>query len=143
MVTFFFMEAQEFKYRELTEKIIGCAMKVHSYFGAGFPEIVYKKALMIELGKIGLKFEEEKEVKIFYESRFIRKRRLDLLVEGLVLLELKAIRQPDNGDINQLLNYLKVFGMEVGLFFNFGAKSLYFKRYINTPNKSVKSVNSA
>ncbi len=113
------MDNRGYKYQDLTGKIIGCAMKVHSYFGAGFPEIVYKKALIIELKKAGLKCEEEKEVSIFYDGSFIKKRRLDLLVEDLVLLELKAIRQTDNGDINQLLNYLKIFKMENWFVFQF------------------------
>jgi GxxExxY protein len=62
----------------------------------------------------------------------IHKRRLDLLVEDVVLLELKALKEVDNGDLNQILNYLRVFKMEVGLILNFGSKSLYFKRYVHT-----------
>ena len=117
---------------DLTEKIIGLAMKVHRYFGAGFSEFVYQKALMIELEKAGLQFEHEKEFSIFYHDVFIRKRRLDLLVEDTVIVELKATTQTENIDVNQVLNYLRICGKEVGLLFNFGNKSLYFKRYINT-----------
>jgi GxxExxY protein len=126
------MAIQDLKYGELTEKIIGCAMKVHRYFGPGFPEVVYKRALIIELRKIGIKCEEEVEKAIIYEGKTIHKRRLDLLVEDVVLLELKALKEIDNGDLNQILNYLRIFRMEVGLMLNFGTPSLYFKRYVHT-----------
>ena len=125
------MAVQDLKYHELTEKIIGCAMRVHRYFGPGFPEIVYKRALMIELDKLLLKYVHEFEKDIYYEDRFIAKRRLDLFVEGKILLELKAISQTDDGDINQIINYLRVFKIEVGLLLNFGSKSLYYKRFVN------------
>jgi GxxExxY protein len=126
------MAIQDLKYHELTEKIIGCAMKVHRHFGPGFPEIVYKRALIIELNKIGIACKEEVEREIIYEGKLIHKRRLDLLVEAVVLLELKALKEVDNSDMNQILNYLRIFKIEVGLLLNFGAPSLFFKRYILT-----------
>lgn len=128
------MSVQNLKYYELTEKIIGCAMRVHRYFGPGFPEIVYKRALMIEFEKIGLTYRQEVEKDIIYEGKTIHKRRLDLIVENVVLLELKAQKTVDNGDYNQILNYLRVFKMEVSLLLNFGASSLQFKRFVNTVN---------
>src|SRR5215216_2000166 len=91
----FYMAVQELKYKDLTGKIIGCAMKVHRYFGPGFSEIVYHRALKIELEKIGLKFKSEFEREIYYEEILIAKRRLDLLVEDLVLVELKAVKELD------------------------------------------------
>jgi len=128
------MAIQDLKHHELTEKIIGCAMKVHRHFGLGFPEIVYKRALIIELEKIGLKLKQEIEKDIIYDDRLIYKRRLDLIVEEVALVELKAIKEIDNGDYNQILNYLRVFKLEVGLLINFGAPSLQFKRLINSLN---------
>ena len=128
------MAIQDLKYHELTEKIIGCAMKVHRHFGLGFPEIVYKRALIIELEKIGLKLKQEIEKDIIYDDRLIYKRRLDLIVDDVVLVELKVIKEVDNGDYNQILNYLRVFKLEVGLLINFGAPSLQFKRLINSLN---------
>jgi len=128
------MAIRDLKYHELTEKIIGCAMKVHRHFGLGFPEIVYKRALIIELEKIGLKLKLEIEKDIIYDDRLICKRRLDLIVDDVVLVELKAIKEVDNGEYNQILNYLRVFKLEVGLLINFGAPSLQFKRLINTLN---------
>jgi GxxExxY protein len=126
------MSLQELKYHELTEKIIGSAMKVHRYFGPGFPEIVYQRALTIELEMLGVGFKQEVEKDIIYEGRLIYKRRLDLIVENQVLLELKAIKEVDNGDYNQVINYLRVFNLEVGLLINFGALSLQFKRFVNS-----------
>lgn len=126
------MAIQDLKYHEITEKFIGCAMKVHRYFGLGFPEIVYKRSLIIELEKIGLKFRQEVEKDIVYEGNCIYKRRLDLIVEDVVLVELKALKEVDKTEYNQILNYLRVFRLEVGLLLNFGAPSLQFKRLINS-----------
>jgi GxxExxY protein len=74
------MAVEDLKHNELTQKIIGCAMRVHSYFGSGFPEVVYKRALVIELEKSGLQFVSEVERDIYYNGQFIGKRRLDLIV---------------------------------------------------------------
>jgi GxxExxY protein len=126
------MPVQDLKHHDITEKVIGCAMKVHRHFGPGFPEIVYQRALVIELTEIGLKFEQEIEKEIIYQDRVIHKRRLDLIIENVVLLELKAIKEVDNGDYNQIINYLRVFKIEVGLLLNFGAASLQFKRFVLT-----------
>ena len=128
------MAIQDLKYHEITEKVIGSAMKVHRYFGLGFPEIVYKRGLIIELKKIGLKFKQEVEKDIMYSGKLIYKRRLDLIVEDVVLVELKALKEIDNTVQNQILNYLRVFNLEIGLLINFGAPSLQFKRLINTIN---------
>lgn len=114
-------------------------MKVHAYFGMGFPEVVYKRALIMELESIGLKCESEVERGILYKEKLIGRRRLDLIIEGKVLVELKAIAEPDNRWINQVINYLRVFHIEVGLFLNFGTPSLQYKRLMNTRTQSVKS----
>jgi GxxExxY protein len=121
-------------YGSVSEKIIGCAMKVHRHFGLGFPEAIYKRALMLELEKEGINFKSEVEKNIYYEGYFIGKRRLELVVEDKILVELKAISVIDNSCLNQLLNYLKIFGIEVGLLLNFGAGSLQFKRLVSTVN---------
>lgn len=101
---------------------------------SGFPEVVYKRALIIELRKINISCLEEVVRDIVYDDKVIHKRRLDLLVEDVVLVELKALKEVDNSEMNQVLNYLKVFKIEVGLLLNFGASSLFFKRYIHTIN---------
>jgi GxxExxY protein len=87
---------------------------------------------MIEFQKAGLRFMEEVEKDIFYEDKLIAKRKLDLIVENIVLLELKARKDVDNRDYNQIINYLRVFKMEVGLLLNFGSTSLLFKRFVKT-----------
>ena len=126
------MEEKDFKYSGITEKIIGCAMRVHSYFGLGFPEVVYKRSLMIELGKSGLRYDAEVEKEIYYQETFIGKRRLDLIVEDKVLIELKAITEMEKRDYSQIINYLNVLGFEIGLLLNFGTESLQFKRFANS-----------
>jgi GxxExxY protein len=103
------MVQNDFKYSDITKKIIGAAMKVHSFFGLGFPEIVYKRALIIELETLGLRCESEIEKGIIYQNILISKRRLDLSVEGKVLVELKAIAKIESRCHNQIINYLKCF----------------------------------
>lgn len=119
------------KYSEITQKIIGCAMKVHTWFGPGFPEIIYNRALRIELAKAGLTFAYEVEREIYYYNDLIGKRRLDIIVENKILLELKAVSELDNSCYCKIINYLKIFDQEVGLLLNFGSKSLQFKRFVN------------
>ena len=132
------MPVADLKYHEITGQIIGCAMKVHRYFGPGFPEIIYQRTLVIELEQNHLAYSSETEREFFYEDRFIGKRRLDLLVENNILVELKAVAEINNSCYAQVINYLRVFSIEVGLLLNFGSGSLQFKRFINT-KQSVKS----
>ena len=126
------MSKQDLKYSDITEKIIGCAMKVHRFLGPGFPEVIYKRALIIEFEVLGLNFQTEVEKSIVYENHILGKRRLDLTVNDLILLELKAVSELNDACHAQIINYLKVFKLEVGLLLNFGSKSLQFKRFINT-----------
>jgi GxxExxY protein len=129
------MAVEGFKYADITGKVIGCAMKVHSYFGLGFPEVIYQRAIFIELEKAGLKCQSEVEKEICYDERLIGKRRLDLIVEEVVLVEIKAVSELDKAAVNQVLNYLNVFNIEVGLLLNFGCESLQYKRLANTKNQ--------
>ena len=121
----------EYKYSDITEKIIGASMKVHRYLGNGFQEVIYQRCLVIEFGMMGLRFEREKEQTIFYEGIAVGTRRVDFLVEGKILVELKAITELDNVHLAQAINYLEAFDLEVGLLINFGATSLQFKRLQN------------
>jgi len=120
------------KHSELTGKIIGCAIEVHKFFGNGFQELIYQRALAIEFRKAGLNFEREIERTIYYkeEPEIIGTRRVDFVVDEKVLVELKAITQLDDVNSAQLLNYLKAYKMEVGLLINFGGKSMTFKRMV-------------
>jgi GxxExxY protein len=123
------MSAGRLLYQELTDKVIGCAMAVHRYFGPGFLEIVYHRAMQIELKKNGIESKSEVERKIIYDGFFISKRRLDMIVEDKVLVEFKAAPFMDVKWSMTIINYLKVFEIEVGLILNFGASSLLFKRF--------------
>ena len=126
------MGTQNLLYGDITSNAIKCGYAVHNYFGPGYPEIVYKRALMIDFKENGLDFLQEHEKDIYYKENHIHSRRLDFMLAGKVLLEVKAVSEIDNGDINQILNYLKIFNIEVALLFNFGMKDFYFKRFIRT-----------
>ena len=121
----------EYKYSDITEKVIGAGMKVHRYLGNGFQEVIYQRCLVIEFEKMGLRFEREKEQPIFYEGISVGTRRVDFLVEDKVLVELKAIVELENVHLAQAINYLEAFDLEIGLLINFGNTSLQFKRLQN------------
>ena len=123
---------EEYKYSGITEKIIGCAMKVHRTLGNGFQEVIYQRALAIEMKKQGLEFSREKEMTIFYEGQEIGTRRVDFFVENKIMVELKALTQLEDVHMAQAINYLEAYSMEIGLLINFGSKSLQFKRLINS-----------
>ena len=129
------------KHKDITQKIIGAAFEVHKYLGNGFQEVVYQRALAIEMRKAGLKFAREIDQDIFYKDfpKPIGTRRADFVVAGEVLVELKAISELENVHEAQILNYLKAYRLEVGLLLNFGSKSLEIKRVILTqPNRRFK-----
>lgn len=129
------MIKSEYKYSELTSKIIGCAMTVHSELGNGFQEVIYQRALEIEMADNGIDFSREYEMPIYYKKQQIGTRRVDFLVEGTIAVELKAIVQMEDVHLAQAINYLEAYDLEIGLLVNFGAKSLQFKRL---SNKSFK-----
>ena len=123
---------EDYKHSELTGKIIGCAMKVHRVIGPGFPEIIYMRCLLIELKKSGLSCEAEVERDIYYEGIKVGSRRLDLLVDNKVIVELKAVTEVEPLFYNQIINYLKIFKIEIGLLINFGNISLQYRRFANS-----------
>lgn len=125
------MTKPDYKYKEITEKVIGAAMKVHSALGNGFQEVIYQRALEIEMGYTGIKFRREFEMPIFYKGKEIGLRRVDFLVEDKIMVELKAIIQLENVHLAQAKNYLEAYNVEVGLLINFGSISLQFKRLEN------------
>ncbi len=122
----------ELKYKDITEKIIGASFEVHKFLGNGFQEVIYQRALALELSQAGLSYVREIEQEIFYKelSEPIGTRRADFVVEGKVLVELKAIIALVDVHLAQVLNYLKAYKLEVALLINFGSKSLTFKRLI-------------
>jgi len=124
------MIKSEYKYSDITEKIIGCSMRVHNKLGNGFQEVIYQRALAIELNKINLQFEREVEMPIFYDDQHIGTRRVDFMVEEKISIELKALTKLENVHLAQALNYLEAFKLEIGLLINFGNTKLEFKRLI-------------
>ena len=119
------------KYQELTQKIIGCAMKIHSTLGNGFQEVIYQRALAIEMADDNLEFSREYEMEIFYKDQQIGTRRVDFFVEGKIMVEIKALVNIEDVHLAQAMNYLEAYNLEIGLLVNFGAKSLQFKRVHN------------
>lgn len=121
----------ELKYKDITQKIIGAAMKVHATLGNGFQEVIYQRALEIEMKLFGLIFQREFEMGIFYRNEQIGSRRVDFFVENKIMVELKALIMLENVHFAQAKNYLEAYNVEVGLLINFGAVSLDFKRLQN------------
>ena len=122
---------------ELTHKIIGCAMKVHSALGNGFQEVIYQRALAIEFEYSSIGYQREKDFPIYYRTIDIGTRRVDFFVEDLVMVELKAIVQLEDVHLAQAINYLEAYNMQIGLLINFGSKSLTFKRLFNKNYKPI------
>ncbi|MEP2669193.1 MAG: GxxExxY protein [Cyclobacteriaceae bacterium] len=122
----------EFKYKDITEKIIGACFEVHKFLGNGFQEVIYQRALSWELTQAGLSFAREIEQDIYYKelTEPIGTRRADFVVEEKVLVELKAVKELEDVHLAQVLNYLKAYRLEVALLVNFGSKSLTFKRLV-------------
>lgn len=125
----------DFKYKDITEKIIGSAMKVHSTLGNGFPEGIYQKAMALQMEEDGLLFDKECSMTIYYLGKPIGYRRVDFFIENKICVELKALNDLEAGHFTQARNYLEAFNMEIGLLLNFGAVSLQFKRLTNLKYK--------
>lgn len=141
---------EDLKYKDVTEKIIGCAFEVHKFLGNGFQEVIYQRALAYEFQQAGLQFDREIEQDIFYKDLNIAigTRRADFLVDKKVLVELKALTQLEDVHLAQVLNYLRAYKLDVALLINFGSKSMQFKRLVLTDktckpaeSKSAKSLN--
>ncbi|MCX6902559.1 MAG: GxxExxY protein [Verrucomicrobia bacterium] len=128
------------EHAHLTETIIGCAMKVHTTLGPGFLESVYQKALAHELRKAGLRLECEKPIQVRYDGVAVGDFAADMLVEGVVMVENKAVQTLAPAHEVQLVNYLTATGVEIGLLLNFGSEKLEFKRKHRTyrPGQEAK-----
>ncbi|UII19406.1 GxxExxY protein [Fulvivirga ligni] len=124
------------EHEELTHKIIGACMEVHGELGNGFQEVIYQRALAIELASRGLNFSREHEMEIQYKGEAIGTRRVDFFIEESVMLEIKAVINLEDVHLAQAMNYLEAYDLEIGLLINFGSKSLQFKRVHN--NKKIK-----
>jgi len=132
------MIKEEYKYSELTSKIIGCAMEVHKELGNGFPEVIYQRAMEIEMQLAGIQFQREFVMPIYYREKRIGTRRVDFLVEELIPVEFKATTKLEDIHFAQAINYLEAYNLEIGLLLNFGEMSLNFKRLTNKKYKNNK-----
>lgn len=128
---------EKYKYSELTGTIIGCAMEVHKILGNGFQEVIYQRALEKEMYLKNLNFAREFDMPILYKEEQIGTRRVDFFVEGVISVELKALTNLEDVHLAQAINYLEAYNLEIGLLINFGAKSLEYKRLINSKYKNV------
>ena len=116
---------------DITHKIIGCAMQTHNFLGNGFQEVIYQRALAIEMRLADLSFQREMEMPIYYREEQIGTRRVDFFVEDCIMVELKAVTKIEDAHKAQAINYLEVYNVTDGLLINFGGLSLEFKRLYN------------
>ena len=121
----------EYKFSDLTGKIIGCAMEVHNYLGNGFQEVIYQRALAYEMELNKILFAREVEMPIYYKQKDIGTRRVDFLIDEKIFVELKALTKLEPVHLAQAINYLEAFNLEVGLLINFGNTKLEFHRLQN------------
>jgi GxxExxY protein len=126
------MIKEQYKYSDITSKVIGAAIEVHKILGNGFQEVIYQRALEREMRLHSLNFQREFEMPIFYKKEQIGTRRVDFIVEHVISVEIKALVKLEDVYLAQAINYLEAYNLEIGMLINFGAKSLQFKRLINS-----------
>ncbi|MEO7044784.1 MAG: GxxExxY protein [Ferruginibacter sp.] len=124
---------------KLTHKIIGCAMEVHNHLGNGFQELIYQRSLAIEFRLQGISFERELEMELSYKGEPVGTRRVDFFVEGLVMVEIKAIEKLEGVHKAQAINYCEAYNIADGLLINFGAMRLEYHRLFNKQLKNKTS----
>ncbi len=124
-----------YKHSDVTELIIGAFYTVYNTLGYGFREKVYKNALTIELRKLGLKVIQEMRITVYYDGQVVGEYFADLLVAGVVIVELKAVKKLLPEHEAQLLNYLKATPYEVGLLFNFGPQTEFKRKAFDNSRK--------
>ena len=121
----------EYKYGDITEKVIGAAFRVHGTLGNGFQEVIYQRALELEFNAMTINYAREFEMPIYYMDQQIGTRRVDFLIEGKISVELKSITKLEDVHIVQAINYLEAYNLEIGLLINFGSKRVEFHRFTN------------
>lgn len=126
----------DFKYGDITEKIIGAAFRVHGTLGNGFQEVIYQRAIELEFRLMPMNYAREFEMPIYYLDQNIGTRRVDFLIQNKISVELKAIIKLEDVHIAQAINYLEAYNLEIGLLINFGSKRLEFHRFTNKKYKS-------
>lgn len=126
------------KHEELTEKIIGVFYDVYNEPGHGFLESVYENAMVIELRGKGLRVEQQYQIPVWFRGNKVGSFCADLIVDGKIIIELKAVRSIDPSHEAQLLNYLRATEIEVGLLLNFGVKPEMKRRIYDNPRKTIR-----
>jgi GxxExxY protein len=132
---------EEFKYSEITAKILASSFEVHKILGNGFQELIYQRALVEEMVLNNLSFQREFDMPIFYKEKQIGTRRVDFLIEDVISVEIKAVTKLEDVHLAQAINYLEAFNLEIGMLINFGAKSLEYKRLINPKYRISNQLN--
>lgn len=123
----------DIKYKNEAYNIIGAALEVHKELGSGYLEPVYQEALSIEFERCGIPFEREKTLEITYKGQKLSKYYVaDFICYGNIIVELKALDELHPVHTSQVINYLKITNLELGLLINFGSHSLQHKRVLNT-----------
>jgi GxxExxY protein len=123
---------EKYKYSAITATIIGCAMEVHKILGNGFQEVIYQRALAEEFSLKNVHASREFEMNVIYKGKIIGTRRVDFLIENVISVEIKALNKLEDVHLAQALNYLESYNLEIGMLINFGAKSLEYRRLINS-----------
>ena len=131
-------DEHRFKHGDITQKIIRVFYEVYNELGHGFLESVYEKSLEIALNSIGLKVRRQIEIPVSFRGQLVGDFSADMLVEGCVLIELKAARSLDTSHTAQLLNYLRATDIEVGLLLNFGLKPEFKRLIFDNPRKGIR-----
>lgn len=119
-----------YDFGSITSEIIGAAIEVHKNLGPGFQEVIYQRALAVELRNKGLEFIREAKIPVHYKGEKIGMRRVDFLLSSC-LVEIKARSEIVDQDYVQTLSYLRASGYRVALLLNFGASRLGIKRFVN------------
>jgi GxxExxY protein len=125
------MIKKEYKYSEITSVIIGSSMEVHRMIGNGFQEFIYQRALANEFLLRNISFQREFDMPVFYKKEQVGLRRVDFLIENVISLEIKAVKELEPVHLAQAINYLEAYNLEIGMLINFGAKSLEYRRLMN------------
>jgi GxxExxY protein len=124
------MGGDEINFDEMSSEVIGAAIEVHKYLGAGFLESVYHNALKKELEMRKLDYETEKLIQTFYKGDLVGEHRLDLVINNQVVVELKTVKEIVDAHKAQVISYLKASGIKVGLLLNFSKSKLDIKRIV-------------
>jgi GxxExxY protein len=118
-------------YKNISFKIVESCFEVHNILGPGYSEKIYEEAVSKELRNRGIEYKRQKLIEVFYKAEKIGEYRLDMVVENKIILELKAVSEPNNTFEAQLLSYLKATGMKLGILVNFGGNKVEYKRIVN------------